>query len=117
MMLLERDPSALRKLLELGGPDLVRRLIELFLLHTPGRLFAAAQGEQVGDWATVERAGHSMKSSAAALGLRGLQERAARLEEWAAQGGSGEVRDLLGELARGYPALRNLLRDAAPAGG
>jgi HPt (histidine-containing phosphotransfer) domain-containing protein len=117
MLLLERDPSALRRLLDLGGPDLVRRMIDLFVQHTPGRIVTAAQGERSGDWTAVERAGHSMKSSAAYLGLIGLQERAARLEDLAARGGSREVRDLVQELSQGFPALRTLLQDVDPARG
>jgi len=117
MLLLQRDPAALQGLLKLGGSELVRQMIHLFLVHAPERVRTASEAVRAGDWTAVERAGHSMKSSAAYLGLTGLQERAARLEELAAQGGSGEIAGLLREVSEALPGLCGLLQELAPSRG
>ena len=114
MMLMQRDPSAIRKLEDLGGPALVREMIRLFLEHTPRRIAAARLGEETGDWQTLERACHSMKSSAAYLGLTGLRDRAARLEVLATQGASCELSTLLGDLSDRFSDLRDLLQQSIP---
>ena len=116
-MLLQFDPAAIQRLLDLGGSVLAEKMIRLFLDNTPARMAAARDAERTGDWTTVERTGHSMKSSAAYLGLLGVQERAARLEALAAQGAAVEVRALLRELSEAYPALCTLLQlkpDSSP---
>ena len=100
------DGEALRRLHKVGGPTLVRKMIGLFLENLPIRVDTAIAGLRRGNWSEVERAGHSLKSSAAYLGLREISERAARLEHLAAQGGSLEVEPLLLDLSASMPALR-----------
>lgn len=103
------DAEALRRLRKAGGPDLVRKMIQLFLENLPVRLEIAVAGFRRGNWIEVERAGHSLKSSAAYLGLREISERAATLERLAADGGGADVEPLLRELSAALPALRSLL--------
>lgn len=108
------DRAALQRLRRAGGADLVRKLIALFLENLPLRLQAAVAGVQSGNWVDVERAGHSLKSSAAYLGLRELSDAAAAVEAIAAQGGAPELLPLLNGMSESVPALkRHLLTIAA----
>lgn len=110
-----QDPEAIRQLQALGGPALVEKMIRLFLENTPRRIGAAVAGERAGDWSAVEHAAHSLKSSAAYLGLTGLRDGAARIERCAAQGPRNDVRSLLAGLAESFPAVRRELLGITPA--
>lgn len=105
----ERHPPAIRRLLEAGGPKLVREMIRLFLVNTPKRLDSALTGLRNGDWMAVERAGHSLKSSAGYLGLTVLVERAARLEELGGQARGADAGPLVQQLSADFTAVRSLL--------
>lgn len=75
------DQTVLSWLQKIGGPSLIRRMLDLFLEHTPKRLETARLGLQTGDFEAVERAAHSLKSSAGHLGIAVLQEAAENLEQ------------------------------------
>lgn len=74
------DPEALERLRRLGGNDLVRRMGELFLAVGEDRRAAARAGLESGDLESLERAAHSLKSSAGNMGAATLMERAGDLE-------------------------------------
>jgi HPt (histidine-containing phosphotransfer) domain-containing protein len=80
------DRTALDRLLRLGGQPLLQQMIELYLTHAPERLDALEQGLQAGDPGQVERAAHTLKSSAGNLGARRLQHSAEAVEALAARG-------------------------------
>jgi len=100
------DPEALERLRTLGGPTLLAKMIDLFLENTPKRLAAAGAGESSGNWYEVERAAHSLKSSAANLGLTGLQSLAREVEEFAERRQADRVGPLLRELEALFPAVK-----------
>ena len=75
------DPTAAGRLRRLGGDDLVRRMGEMFLALGEERLAAARSGLAGGDLDALERAAHSLKSSAGNLGATALADRASRLEQ------------------------------------
>ena len=77
------DTKALERLQEWGGKRLVAQMIDLFLTQTPGRMENLREGLQSGDAEVVERAAHSLKSTAANLGAGELAEIAARIEKMA----------------------------------
>ena len=108
-MLCETDPLAVYRLRELGGEDLVRRLVALFLENTPGRIRTLVRGEEGEDWKAVERAAHSLRSTAASLGLTTLQDLAARIEDSAEANRRDALRPLLRELEAGFPLVRDRL--------
>jgi len=88
------DSAALQRLLRVGGRDLLEKMVALFLHNTPQRLSLIRTGTEGRDWASVERAAHSMKSSAAYLGLRDLRARAEAAEDLArARGGAAGLLD------------------------
>ena len=107
------DLEALRRLRKAGGVDLVKKMIALFLENLPVRVHVAIAGTRGENWAEVERAGHSLKSSAGYLGLGELAERAKALEELAAQGRKSDIEPLLRELSDAVPALRFSLQRLA----
>ncbi|HXX93164.1 MAG TPA: Hpt domain-containing protein [Planctomycetota bacterium] len=105
------DPAALDRLRELGGVALLSKMIDLFLENTPKRIQAALEGERTGNWHEVERAAHSIKSSAANLGLAGLRSLAQQVEALAEVEESGPLLPLLQELEACYPLVRVRLLD------
>jgi HPt (histidine-containing phosphotransfer) domain-containing protein len=80
------EQAALDRLVRLGGAKLLRQMIELYLTHGPERLRAVEEGVQAGDAAMIERAAHTLKSSAGNLGAVRLQHTADALEALAAEG-------------------------------
>ncbi|MGH7507157.1 MAG: Hpt domain-containing protein [Longimicrobiales bacterium] len=103
------DRSALDKVLQLGGAKLLRRLIDMFLENAPERLDRARTAERNGDMDGLERATHSLKSTAGNLGARRLQMLAERIEDRAAALDTTAVRPLLPELENAYAAARTAL--------
>jgi HPt (histidine-containing phosphotransfer) domain-containing protein len=80
------EQAALDRLVRLGGSKLLRQMIELYLTHGPERLRTVEEGVSAGDAAMIERAAHTLKSSAGNLGAVRLQHTADALEALAAQG-------------------------------
>ena len=104
-MTYEIDPQALTKVLRLGGPQLLARLVETALgnLHTRrGELAAALAAAEA---TAAERAAHSIKSSARNLGAEGLAALAERAETLA--------RDAAGDASAAWPAAARELLAAA----
>lgn len=110
------DPGVIARLEKLGA-GFPRKLIALFLEHTPRRLDTALAGGRAGDWKAVEDAAHSLKSSAGNLGAVRLRELADRVEAAAASAaapsgraeGNAEVTALLAELETAYARTKELL--------
>lgn len=105
------DRAALEKLRALGGVPLLTKMIDLFLENTPKRIAAAHGGEKSGDWYEVERAAHSLKSSAANLGLTDLQSLAREIEDLAERRQPEKVGPLLRELESRFPAVKVRLEE------
>jgi HPt (histidine-containing phosphotransfer) domain-containing protein len=104
------DGAAAARLQRVGGARLLRGMIELFLEHGPARLAAAEVGMARADWREVERAWHSLKSSAANLGAAPLAEAAARAEAAAAAGNGEAAATAAAEARAAYPAAADALR-------
>jgi HPt (histidine-containing phosphotransfer) domain-containing protein len=107
------EPAAVERLLRLGGADLVRQMIELYLRHGPERIAALAAGVAAGDAGQVERAAHTLKSTAGNLGAHRLQHTADALEAMAADGVVDEqmAARLSVEYDDSAAALRQLLEE------
>jgi HPt (histidine-containing phosphotransfer) domain-containing protein len=107
------DEAALVRLRRIGGPDLVRRLIELYLSNVEDRIGTLTRGVAEGDAVQVELAAHTMKSSAGNVGAIRLQHTAEALELSA---GSGVIDDqlvarLVHEHEESAAALRQALEE------
>lgn len=103
------ERAALERLLRIGGQDFLLEMIDLFLENAPHRIRAAQSALESGDAAGVYRAAHSLKSTAANLGARGLQGTAERLEGRAAEGDVEAMPPLVEEIARRYEDVRKRL--------
>lgn len=79
----EQMDVQLANLRRLGGDKFVREMIELFLDNAPKQIATARSAVQAGDLAVVERAVHSLKSSASNFGAEPLRKLAANLERLA----------------------------------
>jgi HPt (histidine-containing phosphotransfer) domain-containing protein len=109
------DEAALVKLRRIGGSDLVRRLIELYLSNVEDRIGMLTRGVAEGDASQVELAAHTMKSSAGNVGAIRLQQTAEALEASAGSGAIDEqlVARLVHEYEESAAALRQALEKQA----
>jgi len=113
------DPAALDNLQKMrrpGGPDLLGKVIELFLTDTPPRLAALRDTATHGSAQDVARMAHTLKGSSANLGARRLVALCAELETL----GQAEILDnaasLLGKLEAEFERVRNSLQTRVKAG-
>lgn len=93
------DPVAIERLRRLGGGELVLRMIHLFTAHAASLVDQAEKDLQQGNFDGMERAGHSLKSSAGNVGATEMSRIAAEIEQVAL----GKNKDLLEKLV---PELR-----------
>lgn len=100
------DESVLEKLGKMGGDKFVGELIGLFLEHVPQKIDAAVAGEKAGDLVAVQRAVHSVKSSAGNIGAKALLELSAELERLASDGNEKSIPPLMRRLEAAYSRLR-----------
>ncbi|HEX6134850.1 MAG TPA: Hpt domain-containing protein [Longimicrobiales bacterium] len=100
--------DALERLRRIGGTKLLLDMIALYLDSGPGRIRALLDGAEAGDASRVERAAHSLKSSAGNLGALRLLDAVRALEARAADGGVD--RDLVMRVVREYDASEDALR-------
>lgn len=77
------DASVIEMLRELGGPDepeLLEDLVEIFLDDAPARIRDIEEALAEANYELMERAAHTLKSSAANLGAMVLSASASELE-------------------------------------
>jgi HPt (histidine-containing phosphotransfer) domain-containing protein len=103
----EQVLANLRELQEPGEADFVTMLIDHLLADVPERISAMTDAVRRADGAALERAAHSLKSSAANLGLFELSRLAGALE---VSGATGE----LGGADTVLTALRSEFHRASP---
>lgn len=96
------DRKKLAGLEDLGGADLIRKIIGLFLEYAPARIEVMLRGESERTLKEVAFAAHALKSSAGNLGLRELQFLCDDLEAAAAGGDESECRGLVVRLLDSY---------------
>ena len=103
------DQGALARLHRIGGNDFVIEMIELFLENAPLRLQAAREAFEGDDVTTLHRSVHSLKSTAANLGARSLQNTAEAAEARASAKDMEALPPLLDDLDRQYEQARGEL--------
>ncbi len=96
------DTSALARLEEWGGKRLVAQMIDLFLAHAPERVETLGLGLKMSDVDAVERAAHSLRSTAANLGALGLGALCERAESAAGKGDLDTVAELFPQIEAEY---------------
>lgn len=96
------DPAAIKRLEDWGGESLSKEIIRLFLENGPTRVDQIREAMDGEDLDVPERGAHSLKSSAANVGARLLQEVASELESAATDGDLKRVRDLVPNLEQAF---------------
>ena len=105
------DPAGLARLHRVGGPDFVKKMIDLFLEEAPERLSAARIGEQTGDHAAIAAAAHSLKSSSHNFGAVSLGLIAQRIEMSVRNRDIANLAALLNELEQTFSVAKLWLED------
>lgn len=114
------DPAALERLRRLGGDELTERMVGIFLRLGEDRLAAAREGLARSDPEMVERAAHSLRSSAGNVGARALVERAEAVERTAGRVGGAAVpaaetlAELVGRMEGEFGRVAGELRAIGP---
>ncbi len=98
--------TVLAKLGKMGGDKFVGELIGLFLEHVPKKIDAAVAAEKAGDLVAVQRAVHSVKSSAGNIGAEALLELSGKLERLASEGNEKPIPPLMRQLEAAYSRLQ-----------
>ncbi len=105
------DLTVLDRLRNLGGNNLIGRMIDLFCSHAEPTLAKGVQAFETGDMEELERAVHSLKSSAANLGAREVENIAGTVEQLAAQGRTIAIRPLLADLEKAFSQAKRRLEE------
>jgi signal transduction histidine kinase/CheY-like chemotaxis protein/HPt (histidine-containing phosphotransfer) domain-containing protein len=99
-------------------PDLVRRVLQIYLERSPVQLAAIAEAAAAGDAHRLARAAHDMKGGSGNLGLVQVAELLARIEQLAKHGQLAETAPLLSQLpvlaAAATVAVRGELERGTP---
>jgi HPt (histidine-containing phosphotransfer) domain-containing protein len=103
------DQGALERIHRIGGAELVREMIRLFVENGGRRLEDARRGQEAGDIQAVREALHALISSAGTIGAPRLR----RLAEESRRPDLGEDRDelaaLLDRVEAAYGEVKRLL--------
>jgi HPt (histidine-containing phosphotransfer) domain-containing protein len=107
------DPAAVARLQRIGGVKLARNLITMYLELGPARIDALRKAVAAADAGGVERASHTLKSTAGNLGAVQLQQTAQQLETMAAAGSIDDdvVRQLETQYEQTVAALTQILEE------
>lgn len=105
------DQTMLLGLLELGGPDFVGEMIDLFLEDAPKRVEAARAAEKGGELEALRHAVHPLKSSAGSFGAHALAEVAAKIERLALEKKADTISALVSDLEEKFVLVRARLRE------
>ena len=105
------DDSALERLRRLGGEPLLAKMIELFSSHVQLVLTEAFASLKAGEVESVERAVHSIKSSAGHLGAWELRELAEKAEQTAHDRNVSELGGLLSDIEEAFHRARTRLQE------
>ena len=109
--------AAITALQKPGQPDLLRRVISLFLTDSQAQVIQLRQAVQTQNYALIQGVAHTLKSSSATLGAHGLSALAKQLEEACRTGHAEQSGDLIALIAMEHQAVCTLLgveHDSSP---
>ncbi len=86
--------AALDSLRGLGGDDLVRQMVAVFVEYSDGRLAVLQGAADAGDFTEVASAAHTLKGSSRQLGLVDMADACLALEQAAKRGDAEATRTL-----------------------
>jgi len=105
------DAAAIDKLQQLGGPEFVVEMIDLFLTYVPQKLAETRRAVTARNWPAVHAAAHSIKSSAGDIGAGTMQSLAARIEQLAADQNGAPIPALLADLEAAAAVVQIVLEE------
>jgi len=111
------DPQALERLRRIGGDALLSNIVALFMSHVEPALREAVSGLELGDFDSVQRVAHALKSSAGNLGAQQMQHLADRIEQLAEIREARQIQPLLTDLRAAYLRAKARLAEEVAAGG
>lgn len=85
------DPEVQQELAAIGGAELPRELLTMFLTDAPDQLAGVRAALTTGDLMTVRKLAHSMKGAAASIGAARVEESARALEHAVREGETAQV--------------------------
>ncbi len=103
------DPSVIEGLFELGGPELVAELSDLFLEDVPPRLEALREAIGSGDASSVGQVAHALKGSSGNMGSTRMASICAELEEVGVSEDLTKAPKLLDQLEAEFSRVRPAL--------
>src|SRR6267142_1214734 len=109
--------ESMRPLQRAGQPDVIPRVIGLYLSNAPSMMEELQIAVERGDTATVYRLAHSLKSSSAMVGALRLSALCKTLEARARETKEGAVPDGLPEIEAEYARVVEALRKLGAGGG
>ncbi|MGI8910065.1 MAG: response regulator [Rubrobacteraceae bacterium] len=105
------DPGAIENLRDLGGPEMLAELTEMFVDNSGSEIHALKEAARRGDARFVEQTAHGLKGSSGSMGATGMEKICTELELQSA-GASGDLTHVSGliegleaEFGRVRPAL------------
>jgi HPt (histidine-containing phosphotransfer) domain-containing protein len=103
------DSAVVETLRELGGPEMISELSQMFFEDTSSSLAALKEAAESGDAPTVRRVAHTLKGSSGNMGAKRMAALCAELEGVGVSGdlarGPKLIEQLEGEFGRVRPAL------------
>ena len=112
----EQALKQIRSLRQPGGPDLLKRVADLYITHSRTLIDALCEAIKGNDAAAVLQAAHSLKSSSANVGAKGLADLCGALEASAKAGKLTSGRAMLDSLVEEHKrVLRALDAQSAAA--
>ena len=103
------DEKTLERLRRLGGNELVVKMIDLFSSHAQSVLTQALAAFEAEDLEALERAAHSIKSSAGNVGAIEVRHLAEQIEEAAHAGNRAVLQQLTTGLAEAFDEAKTRL--------
>ncbi|MEZ4267322.1 MAG: Hpt domain-containing protein [Myxococcota bacterium] len=110
------DPVAIGRLMRIGGPSLLRRIIDLYTGEAVTRLDATLDAVATRDAAGAEAAAHSLKSMAGNVGAHRVRSLCQTIEEGARLAIGAEVRAAADALSDAHRLACEELADLRPDG-
>ena len=116
IMNVEIDESALdaiRSLQRTGKPDILARIVNMYMEKSPELISAIREGAAANDCDKVKMAAHTLKSSSAYVGASAMAEACSRVEAKASNDQLGEAADDIENVSSGFTSTVEQIKQYA----